>query len=265
MILAALNWNVDRVIVNAGPFALRWYSLLFASAFLVGYLITSKIYKKEGRDIELIDNLLLYLILGTIIGARLGHCLFYEPSYYLSHPLQILMVWKGGLASHGGALGIMGAIYLYRRKYQEYSYLELLDRLCISATLGGAFIRIGNFFNSEILGKTTDLPWAIRFLKIDPVPRHPVQLYESIAYLTIFIILWLIFTKTSTKFKQGSIFGMCLIMIFSSRIVLEFFKLNQAPFTENWLFSVGQLLSIPMIALGGWFILKASKNLEKSL
>ena len=193
--MASIYWDVRPELFQFGPFAIRWYGLFFALLFWIGYLIGQWMFRIEHKDLNSINSLLAYLISATIIGARLGHCFFYEPAYYLSHPLQILKVWEGGLASHGGAIGILIAIYFYSRRHRDQPYLWVLDRVVVATALGGVFIRMGNVFNSELVGRPTDVPWAFVFARVDTVPRHPVTLYEAIAYLLIFILLMWIYNR----------------------------------------------------------------------
>ena len=248
-----------------GPLELHWYGLLFAGAFLIGIRMTAWMFRREGRPPQEVDRLLLYVLAGTVVGARLGHCLFYDPGYYLQHPLEILQVWKGGLASHGGALGVFLALYLYARAHPNVSYLWLLDRLAVPASLAGAMIRLGNFFNSEIVGKPWDGPWAIVFERVDAIPRHPVQLYEAIAYAFIFAMLLLVYLRStgqrsavrSASLPAGMLFGLYLVTIFSARILLEFFKTPQASYEAHFKFSVGQWLSVPFVLLGLVFLARA--------
>jgi prolipoprotein diacylglyceryl transferase len=190
------------------------------------------------------------MILGTVIGARLGHCLFYNPDYYLSHPLEILMVWKGGLASHGAAIGILTAIYLFVKKRPKFTYLWVMDRIVITVALAAFFIRMGNLFNSEIVGKPTDLPWGFVFTSIDNIPRHPAQLYEAIAYLIIFFILFFQYKKQKENIRDGFLFGEFLIGIFGFRFFVEFIKENQSLFENSMSLNMGQILSIPLVILG---------------
>ena len=242
-------WNVATDIVSIGPITVRWYGALFATGFICGYFLMQWIYRRENKNVEELENLLLYVAAGTIIGARLGHCLFYDPAFYLSHPLKILAIWEGGLASHGGALGVLIAVYLYCRKY-AVSFLWLMDRLAIPLALTGSFIRLGNLFNSEILGKATDVSWAIIFQRVDAVPRHPVQLYESLSYAMIFVISFLIYKLYSDKVKNGFILGVTMVLMVVARIVMEFFKTPQAHYSTGLDMSVGQLLSIPYLIAG---------------
>ena len=206
----------------------------------------------------------MYMVIGTVIGARLGHVLFYDPGYYLSNPLEIIMIWKGGLASHGGGLGIIIAIYLYSRKHPDQPCLWLLDRLAIPTALGASFIRLGNFFNSEILGVQTNLPWAIVFERVDAIPRHPVQLYESITYAIIFIILLTIYKQLTDRLKDGILLGTMLILIFTMRFFLEFIKTDQASYAGGAAISVGQWLSIPMVLAGTILVVRGLKMYQKN-
>lgn len=258
-----IYWNVSPDIVTVGPFTIRWYGLLFALSFIVGFQIMNVIFKKEKRPEDDLNDLIWHMILGTVIGARLGHCLFYNPVYYLSHPLEILMVWKGGLASHGAAIGIPIALYLFIRKKKEYTFLWVVDRVVITVALAGFFIRLGNLFNSEILGKVTDLPWAFVFASYDNKPRHPAQLYEAIAYLIVFIILIRYYFKKDAKFKPGKIFGLFLVMVFTFRFFVEFLKIDQTYFEKGMLLNMGQLLSIPLILLGIFFLFRRDKKTIK--
>ncbi len=203
------------------------------------------------------------MIFGTVIGARLGHCLFYNPTYYLSNPIEIIKVWEGGLASHGAAIGIIIAIYLFSNKKKNYSMLWILDRIVIVVALAGTFIRLGNLFNSEIIGIPTDVSWAFIFTAVDNVPRHPAQLYESIAYLIIFVILFFVYYKGIEKNRTGLLFGLFLVLVFSFRFFIEFVKENQSGFEAGMALNMGQLLSIPFIIAGIVFISKSFKPKAK--
>ncbi len=254
-------WNVNPVIFSFGFLQLRWYGLFFVGSFLVGLYIIKDIFKKEGKETQPLEDWLIYALLGAIIGARVAHCLFYEPSYYLNHPLEILYIWKGGLASHGGMVGAMIVFYLFSKKY-NHSYIWFLSRMAIVGALAGFFIRMGNFFNSEILGKVTNVPWAIIFERYDNLPRHPVQLYESFSYLLIFIILYTIYKKSSFKTSTQIIPPLFLILIFGVRFILEFFKLKQANYSLDIPLTVGQLLSIPMIVIGVIWLITIKKKIK---
>ncbi|MDH5545749.1 MAG: prolipoprotein diacylglyceryl transferase [Gammaproteobacteria bacterium] len=252
-------WSIDPIIFSIGSFGIRWYSLMFATGFIAGFYIMRDVFKHENKPEEKLDSLLIHLVLGTVIGARLGHVLFYEPGYYLSNPLEIIKIWEGGLASHGGAMGVLISLFLFVRKHQ-FSYLWLLDRLVIPIALTTSLIRLGNFFNSEILGNKSDLPWAIIFSRIDQIPRHPVQLYESMAYLAIFALLFFVYRKQQRKPAAGLLFGSYLIIAFSARIFLESFKTKQASFDAPLAMSMGQWLSVPFILAGIFLLVKALKK-----
>lgn len=247
-------WNVDPEIFSLGLFRVRWYGLFFALGFVAGYEILARFYRREGRPLENLSNLFLYLVGGTIIGARLGHVLLYQPGYYLTHPLEILMIWGGGLASHGGFAGVMISIYLYLRKYRDMSFLELADRLAIPLLLASSLIRIGNLFNSEILGTPSSLPWAIVFAQVDDIPRHPAMLYEAFAYFLVFCGVYVAYWRTRAVQYPGRIFGISLAISFLARFMIEFVKENQVPFEKNMLINMGQLLSIPFAATGLYLI-----------
>ena len=255
-----IHWHVSPEILRLGPFALRWYGLCFALAFLAGYFIVQWIYQRELKPERDLDRLLVYMIIGSLVGARLGHCFFYEPAYFLSHPLEILMFWQGGLASHGGLIGILLALYLYSRTRPEQPYGWLMDRVVVPSALGGCFIRLGNLFNSEILGTPTDVPWAFVFARIDAVPRHPAQLYESIAYAVIFAVLLIVYRKRGAQTPRGLLTGLFLVLIFGVRFLIEFVKVRQAAFGEALPLSVGQLLSIPLILVGLVLIVRAGSR-----
>ena len=247
-------WNINPELFNIGFLAPRWYGLCFATGILLGYQVMRKMFLKENYSEEVLNSGFVLFVIGTVVGARLGHCLFYEPEYYLSQPWKILMIWEGGLASHGGTIGIFLCMIYYTRKY-HIPFMWLADRLSIAISLGVPFIRIGNFFNSEIYGKPTDVPWAVIFERIDNIPRHPAQLYEAGCYFLLFIILATIYKITSGNFKPGRLIGLMFIWIFGSRFFIEFFKENQVSFEDSMTLNMGQLLSIPMIALGIFFFL----------
>jgi len=232
-------------------------------AFVVGYIIMSWIFKKESRPKTDLEQLSVYMIFGTVIGARLGHCLFYNPEYYLSNPIEIFKVWEGGLASHGAAIGILIALYLFSNKKKNYPMLWTLDRVVIVVALAGTFIRLGNLFNSEIIGKPTDVSWAFIFTAVDDLPRHPAQLYESIAYLIIFLILLFIYYKGIEKNREGLLFGIFLVLVFTFRFFVEFVKENQSGFEAGMALNMGQILSIPFVLAGLIFILKSFKEETK--
>ena len=259
MELLFINWKPNPEIFHIGSISIRWYSLLFAMGFFVGYYIMKSIFKKEQIPLQVLEKLTTYMFVATVIGARLGHCLFYDPSYYLSNPIEILKVWEGGLASHGAAIGIILALMILSRK-TSMPVLWYLDRIVIVTALAGMFIRLGNLMNSEIVGKVTDLQWGFYFLSnpdpaISQVPRHPTQIYEALAYLLIFVILYIYYKKRYPKFKDGQLFGMFLILVFGARFAIEYLKEVQVNFEESLILNMGQALSIPFILFGALIIL----------
>ena len=260
--MAHFIWNVDPDIFSWGAIQLRWYGVLFVGSFFLGLMLLQWIYKREGRDPAVLDSLLIYIMVGAVVGARLMHCFAYEPDFYLSHPLEILKVWKGGLASHGGLLGVLIALWLFARKYRE-SYLWLLSRVAIPGALTAAFIRIGNFFNSEILGKPSDLPWAIVFERVDMVPRHPVQLYEAGAYLLLLLILVTVYRKVTPAFATRIIPGIFLTYMFTVRFLLEYTKTKQADYSWDLPLTTGQALSLPFIFIGIVWMVWAFRTKQK--
>lgn len=271
MSLLYINWNINPEIFRIEGFALRYYSVLFAIAFLLGFTLMKKMYQKEGLDTQHLNPLLIYIVAGTIIGARLGQVFFYEFGYFKNHLLEIIFPfrisnkgfeWTGyqGLASHGGAIGILIALTLYCRKYHE-DFLSVMDKLVVAVSLAGFFIRTGNLFNSEIIGKPTDVSWAFVFERVDLLPRHPSQVYEAIAYLFVFCILWFLYQKRGTQLKKGFLFGLFLLLVFTARFLIEFSKENQEVFENALPINMGQILSLPFIALGIYFILRKPKIL----
>jgi prolipoprotein diacylglyceryl transferase len=251
-ILAQVRWDVDPIIFNLGPLPIRWYSVGWLLAFGVGFFILQWIYRKEGKPEEDPEPVLFYTLVGAMIGARLGHCLFYRPDFYLANPIEIIAVWKGvrGLASHGGALGILLSLFIYTRRHPDQPYLWLMDRVVVPTALGGMFIRLGNLMNSEILGVPSDGPWAMVFLRVDTLPRHPAQLYEALAYLLIFLVLFTYYRKRGTDIPHGRLLGAFLVLIFTARFFIEFVKERHVPFEAGLPLSMGQVLSVPMVALG---------------
>ena len=256
MILNYIIWNpnpeiFELAIPGIGTIAPRWYGLLFAMGFVVGYMIMLKIFKKEGVPIKVLDQLATYMVIATIIGARLGHVLFYEPAEYFKNPVEILMVWKGGLASHGAAIAIIIAL-LYFSKRNKKPFIWIFDRISIVVALAGCFIRTGNLMNSEIYGNATDLPWGFRFVNTDPslIAKHPTQIYEALAYLGTFVIMWLVYLKRDGKPRPGFLFALFMILVFSFRFLVEFIKEPQVQFEAGMTLNMGQLLSIPFILLG---------------
>ena len=238
-----------------GGRGVRWYGFLFAASFVVGYMIMQRVFKREQISEKVLDQLSTYMIVATVIGARLGHCLFYEPAYYLANPIEILKVWEGGLASHGAAIGIIIALYFFSKK-QKKSMIWTLDRVVIVVALAGFFIRMGNLMNSEIFGLITSLPWGFQFVRSsDPAlagdPRHPTQIYEGLWYLaTFFFLMYSYFKKGMGDKHPGFIFGLFLVNIFGSRFFIEFLKEPQVGFETTMALNMGQWLSIPFIIAG---------------
>jgi len=255
-------WNIDPNIFAFGSIQLRWYGVLFVGSFFLGLQIMTWIYKRENRDPIVLDNLLLYIMIGAVIGARLMHCFAYEPEFYLSHPLEILKVYKGGLASHGGMIGVILALYLFSKKYKE-NFMWILSRVAIVGALTASFVRFGNFFNSEILGVPSDLPWAIIFSRIDMIPRHPVQLYEAFAYLSLVAILLFVYKKVSPIVATKILPPIFLTYMFIVRFLLEYTKTRQADYTTDLPFTTGQLLSLPLILIGIIWLLIAFRDIKK--
>ena len=251
-----MHWNADPILLQLGPVAIHWYGILFAGGFLLGYYIMQWIYRREGYLTEQLDKLLTYLFIGTLIGARLAHVVFYEPDYYFSNPIEILKIWKGGLASHGGTVGVLLAILYFVRQHPETRALWLLDRLAIPTALTSCFIRLGNFMNSEIVGLPTDGHWGVVFDRIDQLPRHPVQLYEAACYALTFVLLFALYRLRKMQ-REGFAFGLFMVLIFGSRFVLEIFKTPQAAYEANFSITVGQWLSVPFILLGIIMMLRA--------
>ena len=252
----SVNWNIDPVIFKIGPLELKWYSLLFVAGFPLGYWLFDRFYKRESVDTKLLEPLLYALLIGTIVGARLGHCLFYEPSYYLTreHWVEILKVWKGGLASHGGAIGVMLAVWWYVRRYGKKNGFDLLwvfDRLVIAVAFAGCLIRLGNLFNSEIYGDVTDLPWGFIFeWRGETLPKHPTQIYEALSYLLLGIFLLWNYNKRLDRRYRGWLFGVFFTGCFGMRFLIEFIKEPQVGFEENMTLDMGQWLSIPFVVAG---------------
>lgn len=267
--MAYIIWNPDDTIIDLGFYALRWYSVLFALGFVFSYIILRKYFKKENIAEEKLERLTVYVVLATVIGARLVHCLFYDWDYYSDHILEIFLPVRfepefhftgfQGLASHGGIFGIVIAVLLYSRKY-NINALWIFDKLSLVGALAGACIRFGNLMNSEIVGKPADVPWAFVFVEVDNVPRHPGQLYEALSYLLIFVILY--FLTKKSKREPGFIFGVFFILLFTARFIIEFFKADQSAFEADMLLNMGQLLSIPFIIFGIILIILKNKKIS---
>jgi phosphatidylglycerol---prolipoprotein diacylglyceryl transferase len=260
-------WDVDPRIFNDFEF-LRWYGLCWAVGMMLGYQLTLRIYKAEDISIVELDKLTLHVMVGAILGARLGHILFYDPVYYFNNPIEILPIrinptfqFTGfaGLASHGGMAGALLALYLYSRKFQK-DYLWMLDRLVAGGALLGCFIRLGNFINSEIIGIPSQLPWAIIFSNIDQTPRHPTQLYEALFYLVISLLLFIIWKSGKVSAYKGFLFGLGIFLIFLQRFLVEILKENQVAFEDHLTLNMGQILSIPLILRGIFIMVWSMKS-----
>jgi phosphatidylglycerol:prolipoprotein diacylglycerol transferase len=258
-----LIWDMGPAVLVLGPIEIRWYGLFFALGFFLGFLIMAQFYRREQRELENLSELCLYLMLGTIIGARLGHVFLYQPDYFLSRPWEIPMIWRGGLASHGGFAGVMISLYLYLKKHRDMSFIALADRLAIPCLLAAALIRVGNFFNSEILGIPSNLPWAIVFARVDNIPRHPAMFYEAAAYFLVFCALYVAYWKTTIIQFPGRVFGIALTTCFLARFIIEFVKENQVLFERRLPLNMGQLLCIPFILLGVYLIY-ASRRMSQT-
>lgn len=252
-----VNWHFNPDIIQLGPFALRWYSVLFLSGFVLGWFIFKWFFKRENLPLSLLDPLLFTLLIGTIVGARLGHCIFYQPGYYFGSWegfLEIFMPWKGGLASHGGTIALIIAMWWFARHYgkkYDFDFLWILDRLCITVCFAGALIRLGNLCNSEIYGDVTDLPWGFIFeLRGETLPKHPTQLYEALSYTVLGLVLLGMYRYMLPKLKRGTIIGIFFTVLFGMRFLIEFIKEPQVGFEEGMALNMGQLLSIPFILLG---------------
>ena len=294
--IASIVWNVNPVAFSLGSLQVRWYGILWAVGIFLALLIIQKTFKHEHCPDEWGDKIFLYGVLGVIIGARLGHCWFYEwhllpepvkilgitfnyGNPYLTHPIELLKVWEGGLSSHGGAVGLLIAMWLYNKRVTHKGYIWGLDHLVIGVCITGALIRLGNLMNSEIVGKPTDVPWAFIFHSHESlidgiaVPRHPAQLYEALAYLVIFIcgvIIYRHWHKTQAMAPQSPIavgtgfyFGYCLATIFTFRFFVEFLKKEQVDFEQSMPLDMGQLLSLPFVLLGVWCMINAKKKQTK--
>lgn len=267
MSILAINWNVDPELFRIGSFAVRWYGLLFVSGFVLGYWMFTKFFERENVDKRILDPLLYTLLLGTLVGARLGHCIFYQPDYYFGSWdgfLEIFQVWKGGLASHGGTIVLFFCMMWFARKYgpkNNFDFVWILDHLCIAVAFAATFIRLGNLFNSEIYGDVTSLPWGFVFERRDEVePKHPTQLYEALSYFLLGIFLLWLYVKKLDKVYRGTFIGIFFIVCFGMRFIIEFIKEPQVEFEETMLLDMGQILSIPFIILGIGFLVYAWKK-----
>ena len=260
-ILSYITWSVDPEIFTIPKidWPIRWYGLMWAIGLIISQQVMYHIFKAEEKPAKHVDTLTLYIILATFIGARFGHFLFYDPSVFITDPLQIILPPYAGLASHGAAIGILTGLYLFCRKL-KYNYFWMVDRLVIVVCITGAFIRLGNLMNSEMIGIPTDVPWAFVFAHVDNVPRHPAQLYEAIYCFLLFGLLYYIWKFKRSQVSNGFIFGVFLVVLWSLRFIDEFFKEVQEPFEEGMVLNMGQILSIPFVIAGLIILLKTRRR-----
>ena len=274
--LLYILWNPNLVAFHLGPMSIRWYSLCWLLGLASAYFIVKRLYKEQKIKPELFDPLFIYCFVGILIGARLGHCLFYEPDYFLSsgkHIVEMILPihfmedgsWKfigyKGLASHGGTIGLIIALWFYVRR-TKINIWRVLDNVAIATPVTACFIRLGNLMNSEIIGKATDVPWAFIFERVDMTPRHPGQLYEAIAYAIFFFVGWYFYRKKPQRVGTGFFFGLCITLIFTARFFIEFTKDIQKDFEASMLLNMGQLLSIPFVIIG-ILCMKGGKWMQK--
>ena len=288
--LSFINWNPDVVAFHLGFVSVRWYGLCWCLGLIAVYMLMHRLYQEQKLGEEKFDPMFFYCFVGILVGARLGHCLFYEPEYYLHHLTEMFLpiketthpeLWTSwlmwlptgnddthwvmtgyeGLASHGGTLGLMLALVLYARRV-KLPLLHVLDNVGIVTPVCACAIRLGNLMNSEIIGRPTDLPWAFIFERVDQLPRHPGQLYEALCYACFFFIGWYFYRRHPRKVGSGFFFGLCLFMIFTSRILIEYTKENQVDFENGMFLNMGQLLSIPFVLLGLWCMRRGWKRKE---
>lgn len=270
MLFLSIDWDPSIELVKIGSFAVRYYSLMFVIAFVLGLQIMKKIFNREGVSLEKLDSLFIYTVIATLLGARIGHFLFYDTAFLFSNPLEVLLPVKfnpfqftgyQGLASHGAAIGIIIAMYFYSKKVIHKPMLWILDRIVIPVASGAIFVRIGNLMNSEIIGKPTNTDYGFVFKQLgEDFPRHPTQLYEAFGYLITFVVLWFVYWKTDKKEKLGYLFGLFMVFLWSVRLIVEFFKEAQVDQRGDWDLNTGQLLSIPMILVGFYFMFRKPKK-----
>ncbi len=275
MSLLTIHWNPDPELFRIGSLSIRYYGLLWVIGIILAYYVVQQQYRDRKIAEEKFDPLLFYCFFGILIGARLGHCLFYQPDYYLHHFLEMILPihflpdgnWKftgyEGLASHGGTLGLIIALWLYCRKTKMH-YMDVLDMIAVATPITACCIRLANLMNSEIIGKVSDVPWAFVFERVDLQPRHPAQLYEAIAYFIFFLVMIFLYKrKSADEYHRGFFFGLCLTEIFTFRFFIEFLKENQVNFEDNMTFNMGQWLSVPFVIIGLYFMLFYGKKALK--
>lgn len=268
----SFTWNPAEGL-DLGFFTLQFYSLMFVIAFVTGWFIIKSIYKREGESLAKLDSLFIYMVIAILVGARLGHVIFYQSELITQDPLAVLLPIETvpefkftgfrGLASHGAAIGVIIAMFIYNKKVLKKHILWIFDRVVIPVALGTIFVRIGNFMNSEIIGKPTNSDFGVVFKKLgEDFPRHPAQLYEAIGYVFVFLILWFVYRKTEKRMQLGYLFGLFLVLLWSVRFIVEFFKKSQGGFEDilGDTLSTGQWLSIPFIIAGVYFMMRSTKN-----
>ncbi|MFV0521331.1 MAG: prolipoprotein diacylglyceryl transferase [Mangrovibacterium sp.] len=262
MNLDFISWRVNPIAFQIGNAEIRWYGLMFPIGFLAGYLLGKRMFKQEGEKLDWVDTLFIIIFISGILGARLVHVFCYDWAFFRNHPEEIFKTWHGGLASHGGVVGVMCALYIWSRYVVHRPFLWILDKVSVCAALLAGLIRLGNLMNSEIYGIQTSLPWGFIFERNgESIPKHPTQLYEALCYFAIFALLYYLYFYRKVYQRQGYLTGLFAVMVFSARFLIEFIKNNQSPFETNMLLNMGQLLSIPFIVYGIYLIIK-SRNTE---
>ena len=279
-ILSYITWNPDAEMIRIGGFAVRWYSMCWLVGLALAYFLVRKLYKEQKVKDGLFDPLFIYCFIGILLGARLGHCIFYEPEYWLSSPQHVFEIfvpirfmpdgsWKftgyEGLASHGGTIELTVALIIYWLRVRKHGLgiWQILDNIAIATPITACFIRLGNLVNSEIIGKVTDVPWAFIFERVDMSPRHPGQLYEAIAYAIFFPIGWYLYRKHPERVGTGFFFGLCLVLIFTFRFFIEYTKDIQVAKEAAMTLNIGQMLSIPFVLIGLYCMWRSFKTVKK--
>jgi prolipoprotein diacylglyceryl transferase len=256
--LGYITWNVDPVIFTLGPLSVRWYGLMWGIGFLVGYEMIARIFKNENCPNDWADKIFIYMAVGTLIGARIGHCFFYAPGYYLAHPLEVFKIWEGGLSSHGGAVGILVSMFFYNKYVSKKGFIWIFDRLVIPVAFTGMCIRFGNLMNSEIYGEHTTMPWGFIFVRDgETLPSHPTQIYEMLYCLAALLVTGYLYIYKKAYQVKGLIFSVFLLIVFGSRFLLEFLKNPQEEFEKGMLLNMGQILSLPLIIWGIYLLVRA--------
>jgi phosphatidylglycerol---prolipoprotein diacylglyceryl transferase len=262
LLLSYILWNVDSdiFVIPYLDHPVRWYGVSWALGFILSQQVMYYIYKRDGQPAQEVDTLTIYMIIAAVVGARLGHVLFYDLSEFSSDPIRIFAIWEGGLASHGAAIGILIGLFFFARN-TKINYLWITDRFVIVSALAGGLIRVGNLMNSEMVGLPTTLPWGFVFTSIDDVPRHPAQLYEAIYCFLLFLFLFRRWHKAGKELREGFLTGWFFIILFSLRFVDEFFKINQVSFEDDLTLNMGQILSIPFVILGIVILLRIKRQI----